>query len=86
MIFDEDETAGPLEYLRRVKKIDTLYQWQSECLNLEGVRDHTRNLVYCAPTSGGKSLVADLLVAKRLLLKVDDHLSLIHISEPTRPY
>ena len=73
MIFDEDETAGPLEYLRRVKKIDTLYQWQSECLNLEGVRDHTRNLVYCAPTSGGKSLVADLLVAKRLLLKVDDH-------------
>ena len=35
--------------------------------------DHTRNLVYCAPTSGGKSLVADLLVAKRLLRSVNDH-------------
>jgi len=73
MIFGEDVPLR--EYFLRVKKIDidNLYAWQSECLGQEGVLDHTRNLVYCAPTSGGKSLVADLLVAKRLLRNVDDH-------------
>ena len=76
MIFSEDEIPLPLkEYFLHVKKIDidNLYEWQSDCLGQEGVMDHTRNLVYCAPTSGGKSLVADLLVAKRLLRSVNDH-------------
>lgn len=51
-------------YCRR-KRISQLFEWQSECLNL----DRSRNLVYSAPTSGGKSLVADHLMAERLLAK-----------------
>jgi DNA polymerase theta len=42
-----------------------LYEWQAEALMQSGVVDG-RNLVYCAPTSGGKSLVAEILALKRL--------------------
>lgn len=42
-----------------------LYDWQAQALLQEGVLDG-RNLVYCAPTSGGKSLVAEILALKRL--------------------
>jgi replicative superfamily II helicase len=42
-----------------------LYEWQAEALLQPGVMDG-RNLVYCAPTSGGKSLVAEILALKRL--------------------
>jgi replicative superfamily II helicase len=42
-----------------------LYEWQAEALMQSGVMDG-RNLVYCAPTSGGKSLVAEILALKRL--------------------
>ena len=37
------------------RKLTHLYQWQFECLNERGVADHGRNLLYTAPTSGGKS-------------------------------
>ncbi|PRW44411.1 helicase and polymerase-containing TEBICHI isoform X1 [Chlorella sorokiniana] len=43
-----------------------LYDWQAECLTQEGVLSG-RNLVYCAPTSGGKSLVAEVLMLRRIL-------------------
>eukprot|EP00397_Hematodinium_sp_SG-2012_P000680 GEMP01000681.1.p1 GENE.GEMP01000681.1~~GEMP01000681.1.p1 ORF type:complete len:1441 (+),score=415.67 GEMP01000681.1:612-4325(+) len=46
--------------------VKRLYEWQAECLSLPGVLDGT-SLVYCAPTSGGKSLVAELLMMRRLL-------------------
>lgn len=39
---------------------------QAECLNTPGVL-HGRNLVYSAPTSGGKSLVAEVLAIRRLI-------------------
>ena len=54
-------------YYREVKKITRLYPWQRECLSLTGVFNHQSNLVYCAPTSGGKSLVSDVLLIKRLV-------------------
>ena len=56
-----------VDYLRAEKKISRLYPWQAECLAMPGVMAHTRNLVYCAPTSGGKSLVSDLLIVRRLI-------------------
>jgi replicative superfamily II helicase len=38
-----------------LKGIKTLYQWQMECLQIEGVLDG-RNLIYSSPTSGGKTM------------------------------
>jgi DNA polymerase theta len=40
---------------------------QAECLNQASVLDGC-NLVYCAPTSGGKSLVAEVLMLRRLVV------------------
>lgn len=39
--------------------IKEMYPWQKTCLKGPGLLNGTRNLVYCAPTGGGKSLVAD---------------------------
>ncbi|BDA50034.1 DNA polymerase theta [Coccomyxa sp. Obi] len=46
------------------KGIKEMYPWQAAAL--EGGLDGS-NLVYCAPTSGGKSLVAEILMLRRLL-------------------
>ena len=47
------------------KGIVYLYEWQSRCLLTEGVLEG-RNLTYTAPTSGGKTLVAEILLWRRL--------------------
>lgn len=47
--------------------INHIYPWQRNCLKGPGLLTGERNLVYCAPTGGGKSLVADLLMLKRIL-------------------
>lgn len=47
------------------KGIVALYEWQSRCLLTEGVMEG-RNLTYTAPTSGGKTLVAEILLWRRL--------------------
>lgn len=47
--------------------INDIYQWQSSCLLAPGLLEGTRHLVYTAPTGGGKSLVADVLMLKRII-------------------
>ncbi|TGJ80043.1 hypothetical protein E0Z10_g8731 [Xylaria hypoxylon] len=47
--------------------IKEIYPWQKQCLLGPGLLDGTKNLVYSAPTGGGKSLVADILMLKRIL-------------------
>ncbi|KAL8880327.1 MAG: hypothetical protein Q9198_002245, partial [Flavoplaca austrocitrina] len=47
--------------------IEYIYPWQSSCLLGRGLLDGDKNLVYTAPTGGGKSLVADVLMLKRVL-------------------
>nr|XP_048278394.1 DNA polymerase theta isoform X1 [Myodes glareolus] len=43
-----------------------MFEWQAECLLLGQVLEG-KNLVYSAPTSAGKTLVAELLILKRVL-------------------
>ena len=47
--------------------INSIYPWQSSCLLGRGLLNGEKNLVYTAPTGGGKSLVADLLMLKRVI-------------------
>ena len=44
--------------------INAMFPWQAQCLSLPGVLDRRCSLVYSAPTSAGKTLVAELLVVK----------------------
>lgn len=47
--------------------IRSIYPWQSECLLRSGALAGEQNLVYTAPTGGGKSLVADILMLKKVI-------------------
>ncbi|KAL0632288.1 hypothetical protein Q9L58_008851 [Maublancomyces gigas] len=47
--------------------ITEMYPWQSECLSLPGLLSGEQNLVYTAPTSAGKSLVADVLAIRQVI-------------------
>lgn len=46
--------------------LKSLYDWQRECLYTTNVLRGS-NLVYCAPTSGGKTLIAELVLLKVVL-------------------
>ncbi|KAI0137014.1 P-loop containing nucleoside triphosphate hydrolase protein [Xylariales sp. AK1849] len=47
--------------------IREIYPWQKHCLMGPGLLSGSKNLVYTAPTGGGKSLVADIIMLKRVL-------------------
>ncbi|KAI9931604.1 hypothetical protein MW887_010181 [Aspergillus wentii] len=47
--------------------VKSIYPWQASCLLAEGLLKGERHLVYTAPTGGGKSLVADVLMLKRII-------------------
>ncbi|EXJ64515.1 DNA polymerase theta subunit [Cladophialophora yegresii CBS 114405] len=47
--------------------VRAIYPWQSSCLLGKGLLTGEQNLVYTAPTGGGKSLVADVLLLKRVI-------------------
>lgn len=55
------------KYLKHAR-IKSLFPWQLDCLCIESgaVLAGKRNLVYSAPTSGGKTLVAELLMLRKL--------------------
>ncbi|KAJ1460281.1 hypothetical protein M885DRAFT_510104 [Pelagophyceae sp. CCMP2097] len=49
-------------------RVKCLFEWQVECLNVDGGAPlDGASLVYSAPPSGGKTMVAEVLVAKALL-------------------
>jgi hypothetical protein len=47
--------------------VTSIYPWQASCLLARGLLEGERHLVYTAPTGGGKSLVADVLMLKRII-------------------
>ncbi|XP_012271353.1 DNA polymerase theta [Orussus abietinus] len=47
--------------------VTSMFPWQVECLSNHRVIEDYRNLVYSAPTSAGKTLVAELLMIKTIL-------------------
>ncbi|KAJ3040031.1 hypothetical protein HDV00_011480 [Rhizophlyctis rosea] len=47
--------------------ISGLYPWQAECLNRHRVVSKNSNFIYTAPTSAGKTMVAELLLLKKVL-------------------
>ena len=51
-------------------------EWQDRCLRLPTLRTGG-NLVYSLPTSGGKTLVAEMLILKELLCKKKDALMIL---------
>lgn len=58
-----DEVIG--SYLKM--GISTLYDWQVKCLLNTKVLNNG-NLVYCAPTGGGKTLIAEFAILKTVLV------------------
>ena len=47
-------------------KVKNFSEWQEECLNLESLKKR-KNLIYALPTSGGKTLVAEILILKEII-------------------
>jgi len=53
-----------------------LSAWQRECLSLPAVRDGL-NFIYSLPTSGGKTLIAEMLIYRHLLCYHKDALLIL---------
>ncbi|KAJ5503623.1 Helicase C-terminal [Penicillium fimorum] len=47
--------------------VRSIYPWQASCLLARGLLSGEHHLVYTAPTGGGKSLIADVLLLKRII-------------------
>ena len=58
-------SAEVWKVVQECKGVETLYQWQEECL--KKALESTLNLIYSLPTSGGKTLVAELLMVREIL-------------------
>ncbi|EGC39324.1 hypothetical protein DICPUDRAFT_27081 [Dictyostelium purpureum] len=64
-IFKLPKTVGDI-YKR--KGLRNLYDWQKECLSSDDLL-LGKNLVYSLPTSGGKTMVAEIILFRNLLIR-----------------
>eukprot|EP00808_Paulinella_micropora_P006044 g7656.t1 len=58
---------SPICDMYRHSGVVKLFQWQLDCLSQSGVTHGGGNLIYSAPTSGGKTLVAEVLLIRQLI-------------------
>ncbi|XP_031559584.1 helicase POLQ-like isoform X2 [Actinia tenebrosa] len=59
------------QMLLQSRGINELYEWQKACLCLSSIKER-KNLIYSLPTSGGKTLVSEILMMRELLLNKKD--------------
>ncbi|KAL8206370.1 UNVERIFIED_CONTAM: hypothetical protein K2H54_000872 [Gekko kuhli] len=64
------------ELLVKCRGIEKLYEWQHDCLTLDSLKQR-KNLIYSLPTSGGKTLVAEILILRELLCRKMDVLMIL---------
>lgn len=60
------------ELLKSERKIGALYDWQNDVLKRMQQQPPQTNLLYLSPTSGGKTLVAEILILQCLLVNKKD--------------
>lgn len=56
------------QLIKEYKGIDGMYDWQDECLNLDAIPKR-ENLIYALPTSGGKTLVAEIIILREIICR-----------------